>query len=231
MMLGAIHGLGMLYKDQGKLGEAETMYQRALQGKEKALGAEHTSTLSTLNNLGLLYADQRKLGEAEKMYQRALQGKKALGAEYTSSLSTANNLGRLYANQGKLGEAEKMYQRALQGYEKTLGLEVVTTYVPALNTSWGLGSLFQRQGHSAKARILCSKALVGYMKVVGHDHPHCQSLRKNLSTLGTEAENKLLVDTEEDPEHNRKGQTPHLMIEETLPYSKRDRLLRKLGFW
>ena len=64
-----MHGLGMLYADQGKLGEAEKMYQRALEGYEKALGPEHTSTLITVNNLGLLYADQGKLGEAEKMYQ------------------------------------------------------------------------------------------------------------------------------------------------------------------
>jgi hypothetical protein len=48
------------------------MYQRALQGKEKAYGPDHTSTLDTVNNLGLLYADQDKLVKAEQMYQRAL---------------------------------------------------------------------------------------------------------------------------------------------------------------
>jgi tetratricopeptide (TPR) repeat protein len=58
------------------------MYQRALEGKEKALGREHTSTLDTVNNLGNLYSDQGKLDEAEKMYQQALEGyEKALGLE------------------------------------------------------------------------------------------------------------------------------------------------------
>jgi len=71
---GALHNLGLLYADQGKLDEAEKTYQRALQGYEKAWGPDHTSTLDTVNNLGLLYADQGKLDEAEKMYQRALQG-------------------------------------------------------------------------------------------------------------------------------------------------------------
>ena len=65
----AFHNLGLLYADQGKLGEAEEMYQRALDGKEKVWGAERTSTLDTVNNLGALYADQCKLAEAEKMYQ------------------------------------------------------------------------------------------------------------------------------------------------------------------
>jgi hypothetical protein len=46
------------------------LYERALAGREKALGPEHTSTLDTVNNLGLLYADQGKLAEAEAMYER-----------------------------------------------------------------------------------------------------------------------------------------------------------------
>jgi hypothetical protein len=35
---------------------------------ETALGAEHTSTLSTVNNLANLYKTQGKLAEAEQMY-------------------------------------------------------------------------------------------------------------------------------------------------------------------
>jgi Tetratricopeptide repeat len=54
-MVWACHNLGDLYLDQGQLGEAEKMYMRALQGKEKAWGPDHTSTLDTVNNLGRLY--------------------------------------------------------------------------------------------------------------------------------------------------------------------------------
>jgi tetratricopeptide (TPR) repeat protein len=80
-MLWVYHKLGLLYADQGKLAEAGQMYQRALQGYEKALGAEHTSTLQTVQSLGILYTNQGKLAEAEQMHQRALQGyEKALGA-------------------------------------------------------------------------------------------------------------------------------------------------------
>jgi len=62
--------LGLLYADQGKIAEAEKMYQH-----EKAWGPEHTSTLNTVNNLGLLYIGQGKIAEAEKTYQRALNEK------------------------------------------------------------------------------------------------------------------------------------------------------------
>ena len=84
----AFHNLGNLYADQGKMAEAEKMYQRALEGYEKAWGPEHTSTLDTVNNLGNLYADQGKMAEAEKMYQRALEGyEKARGPEPMSTPS------------------------------------------------------------------------------------------------------------------------------------------------
>jgi Tfp pilus assembly protein PilF len=86
------HRLGILYADQGKLVEAEQMYERALQGKEKAWGPEHMSTLGTVSNLASLYTDQGKLVEAEQMYERALQGKeKARGPEHTSTLDTVNS--------------------------------------------------------------------------------------------------------------------------------------------
>ncbi|KAL5375449.1 hypothetical protein PMIN06_012243 [Paraphaeosphaeria minitans] len=62
--------LGYLLAEEDRQ-KAENMYQRALQGYEKAWGPEHTSTLDTVNNLGLLYAVLRRRDEAEKMYQRA----------------------------------------------------------------------------------------------------------------------------------------------------------------
>ena len=63
--LRTVNNLGNLYRDQGKLAEAEQMYARALAGTEKALGPDHTSTLFTVNNLGNLYHDQGKLVEAD----------------------------------------------------------------------------------------------------------------------------------------------------------------------
>jgi tetratricopeptide (TPR) repeat protein len=111
---GAFNNLGNLYSDQGRLREAKEMYQRALAGREKALGPDHTSTLSTVNNLGVLYSNQGRLKEAEEMYQRALAGyEKALGPDHTSTLGTVSNLGILYKNQGRLKEAKEMYQREL----------------------------------------------------------------------------------------------------------------------
>ena len=91
-----VNNLGNLYSDQGRLEEAEAIYRRALDGKEKALGPDHTSTLETVDNLGVLYRDQGRLMEAEAMYRRALEGyEKALGPDHTLTLNTVNHLGNL----------------------------------------------------------------------------------------------------------------------------------------
>ncbi|KAI9889405.1 MAG: hypothetical protein M1814_005341 [Vezdaea aestivalis] len=176
----AFHSLGKLYRNQGKLAEAEAMYQRALKGKEKALGPDHTSTLDTVNNLGALYSDQGKLAEAEAMYQRALKGKeKAVGPDHTSTLDTVNNLGALYSDQGKLAEAEAMYQRALKGKEKALGPDHTST----LNTVNNLGNLYSDQGKLAEAEAMYQRALKGYEKALGPDHTSTLSIVNNLGLL------------------------------------------------
>ncbi|KAN0067930.1 HET domain containing protein [Elaphomyces granulatus] len=163
----ALHRLGLLYDYQDKLDEAEMMYQRALQGYEKAWGPDHTSSLDTVNNLGLLYGKQGKLDEAEKMYQRALQGyEKAWGPNHTSTLNTVHNLGGLYEDQGKLDEADKMYQRALQGKEKALGPDHTRT----LHTVHNLGLLYANQGKLDEAEKMYQRALQGKEKALGPDH-------------------------------------------------------------
>ncbi len=208
-MAWAVYKLGKLYQNQGKLVEAEQMYQRALQGFEKAWGLEHMLTLTIVNNLGCLYKDQGKLVEAEQMFQRALQGKeKVWGLEHTSTLTTVNNLGCLYADQGKLVEAEQIYQRALQGYEKALSADGTSTSLPALNTFWGLGFLFELQGDLAQAKIMYSRALEGYKKVVGPDHPKSRSLRDNLQALDTTIDEENTED-KEGLVNNPRGERSH----------------------
>jgi tetratricopeptide (TPR) repeat protein len=174
------HNLGNLYKNQGKLAEAEAMYLRALEGYEKALGPDHTSTLSTVNNLGNLYKNQGKLAKAEAMYLRALKGnEKALGPDHTSTLFTIHNLGALYSDQCKLAKAEAIYLRALKGCEKALGPDHTST----LSTVNNLGNLYSDQGKLAKAEAMYLRALEGKEKALGPDHTSTLSTVNNLGNL------------------------------------------------
>ncbi|KAF7533969.1 hypothetical protein G7Z17_g13438 [Cylindrodendrum hubeiense] len=122
----ALGSLGLLYADQGRLQDAEAMYQRALDGYEKAWGPDHTSTLDTVNNLGALYKDQGRLQDAKAMYQRALDGyEKALGptliATYIPALNTLENFAILCVELGRVDEALLYYRRARNGVEAVWG--------------------------------------------------------------------------------------------------------------
>ncbi|KAH7160579.1 hypothetical protein B0J13DRAFT_519978 [Dactylonectria estremocensis] len=156
--------LGNLYANQGRLQDAEAMYQRALDGKEEAWGPDHISTLDIVNNLGNLYADQGRLQDAEAMYQRALDGyEKAWGPDHTSTLDTVNNLGNLYKAQGRLQDAEAMYQRALDGKEEAWGPDHIST----LDIVNNLGNLYKAQGRLQDAEAMYQRALDGYETALG----------------------------------------------------------------
>jgi pentatricopeptide repeat protein len=118
--------LADLFLDQGKHSEAEKVFQRAPQGKEKTWIIDHLSTHNTVNSLVILYRKLGRLDEAEKMYQRALQGyETALGQEavktYIPALNTSQNLANLYEQMSRTIEAEKLYLYALRSIEAVLG--------------------------------------------------------------------------------------------------------------
>ncbi|KAG4427656.1 hypothetical protein IFR05_016862, partial [Cadophora sp. M221] len=96
----------------------------------------------------------------------------------------------------ELVEAEQMYQRALQGYEKAIGPDNITTYVPALNTILNLGLLFEHQADLAKARTMFLKVLRGYEQVFGPEHAKSETLRDKLCALDAVVENKAPVEIE-----------------------------------
>ena len=102
------------------------MYQRALQGKKKAWGLDHTSTLVIVNNLANLYKTQGKLVEAKQMFQRALRGyETAIGTDnittFIPALNTLWGLGSLFEHQADYAKAIIIYSKAFAEYEKVVG--------------------------------------------------------------------------------------------------------------
>jgi tetratricopeptide (TPR) repeat protein len=70
--------------------------ERALAIREKALGAEHPSTGTSLNNLAVLLRAQGDYAGAKPLYERALAiSEKALGAEHPSTKIIRENLAGL----------------------------------------------------------------------------------------------------------------------------------------
>jgi hypothetical protein len=83
-----------------------------------------------------------------------------------------------------------MFQQALQGYEKTIGMENVTTYSLVLNTIVNLGSLFELYSNIIKAKAMYLKSLFGNKIVFRPNYLRSQKLRDKISSLNIMIRNK-----------------------------------------
>ncbi len=115
---------GRYLYERAQYGEAKLLLKRALQIREKQLGADHPDTATSLNNLAFLYQSQGKYAEAEPLYVRALQiREEQLGADHPDTAGSLNNLAGLYYQQGRYEEAELLCQQAVQVALASLGME------------------------------------------------------------------------------------------------------------
>jgi tetratricopeptide (TPR) repeat protein len=113
----SLSSLGIFFKDQGKIEDAEKLYLESLEIRRQ-LGNK-SGISASLNNLGVLYNDQGKFEDAERLYLESLEIKKQLGDKKGISASL-NNLGVLYKGQSKIEEAEKFFLESLE-MKKQLG--------------------------------------------------------------------------------------------------------------
>ena len=68
----AVTPLAQIAKNQGRMGEAEVLYQRALALREKALGLEHEDLLPSILALADIAIKSKELAKAEGLVARAV---------------------------------------------------------------------------------------------------------------------------------------------------------------
>ncbi|KAJ6003890.1 hypothetical protein N7540_013172 [Penicillium herquei] len=165
---------------RGAYGAAEVMHRWALEVREKVLGRERPSTLTSVGHLGNVLSSQGQYEEAEVMHRRALEGyEKVLGREHPHTLNSVSYLGNVLFSQGQYEEAEVMHRRALEGYEKVLGREHPDT----LNSVSYLGSVLSSQGKYEGAEAMHRRALEAQKKALGRERPDILSIVNNLGIV------------------------------------------------
>jgi CHAT domain-containing protein len=118
----ALNNLADLYEAQEQYAQAEPLYQRALEIREKSPGKDHLSLATALNNLAHLYMSQRQYARAEPLYQRALETWEAAPSKHHPNFATTlSNLALLYMMQGQYARAKPLFDRALMSMEAVLG--------------------------------------------------------------------------------------------------------------
>lgn len=155
----------------GRLDQAEPLYRRALENRERTLGPEHPSTLASLKNLSQLYHSMGKFQQAEPLMRRDLRAKESsLGPDHPSTLAVVQSLATLELDQGRLKEAEALYRRLLEGQTKAVGAESPE----ALITVTSLAAIAHNDGRLKEAEALHRRAWEGRRSALGIDHPDTQ---------------------------------------------------------
>lgn len=107
-----------------KYADAEALFRLALQGREKALGANHVDVLTTVNHMACLLKQQGRIKDAEVNFERALAGLAiALGPNHLLTAETAYNYAVLRVQQGKRKSASRLFAQAQRGLAENLGPE------------------------------------------------------------------------------------------------------------
>jgi tetratricopeptide (TPR) repeat protein len=172
--------LAYLYYLQGRYGEAEPLYQKALVIREKQLGPNHPNVATSLNNLANLYESQGRYGEAEPLLLRALAiSEQQLGKDHPDVATSLNNLAGLYHSQGRYEEAEPLLLRALAIGEQQLGKD----YPDVATWLNNLAELYRSQGRYEEAEPLLLRALAISEQQLGKDHPTVATNLNNLALL------------------------------------------------
>jgi len=82
----AVHNLGMMYRNQERYLEAEQMYKRVLEGREKQYDPDHTITLGPVHTLSLVYENMWRDREVEEVYRRVQEKREMFGRDHPDTM-------------------------------------------------------------------------------------------------------------------------------------------------
>jgi tetratricopeptide (TPR) repeat protein len=147
---------GYYLEERAQYSEAEPLYKKALELRQRLLGEEHPDVATSYNNLAGLYRSQGRYSEAEPLYKKALElYQRLLGEEHPDVATCYNNLAALYDWQGRYSEAEPLYKKALELRQRLLGEK----HPSVANSYNNLAALYRSQGRYSEAKALYKKAL------------------------------------------------------------------------
>jgi serine/threonine protein kinase/tetratricopeptide (TPR) repeat protein len=176
----AIHNVGYVLSEMGKLDEALPYYQESLDKYRRVLGRDHEHTLASCNNLGSLLRSMGKSKEAEPYYREALETcRRTLGNDDPKTLSSLNNMSILVYSLGQREEALVFAREALVARRRVLGDDHPET----LRSIGNVGFLLKATGQLTEAEEYYRKSLEGKRRVMGDDHPSTLASITNMGSL------------------------------------------------
>lgn len=176
----ALEALGIVYRLQGRLSEAERILRDAQQRSDQLLGPDHIDSLVTAGHLATVLKNQGRYEEARESLER-------IRAAFERSpeprdkvvimrkFDNAQVLGNVYKHLGQLSRAEPLLLEAYEGYRNLQGSRDRDTLSAAMN----LATFYMNKGEFQAAEDLYTETLRGHEEVFGENHPQTVQVMNN----------------------------------------------------
>jgi CHAT domain-containing protein/tetratricopeptide (TPR) repeat protein len=170
---------------QGRHGEAEKLYNEALQSAVRAAGPVSPEVAMLTGNLAEVAKQQGHYDRAEALYQQALNlAEKAGGPNSMLVALILNNLTKVYEELGRFNEAVDANKRVLEVYERTLGPDHPDVAVSLNN----LAHVYERIGRYAQSDELYRRAIAILERRLAPNHPSLATALLNLASVYADEE-------------------------------------------
>ena len=116
--------VAMCLHEDGKYNEAEDAFARVMETRERMLGEEHPSTLTSMANLASTYWKQGRWKEAEELGVGVMETtKRVLGEEHPDTLTSMNNLAFIWKAQSQDTKTINLTQECIRLRSRILGVD------------------------------------------------------------------------------------------------------------
>jgi serine/threonine protein kinase len=171
--------LGNIYEQLGKLDQADSLLDSALEERKRIDGPDNAEVAESLVALGLLRDDQARLADAEKLVSDGLAMTKRHAQPDSPAVARATTaLGKVQDDRGSYDAAIK----TLDASAKTQSAK--NTVTPELAASlYELANAHFYAGHYDQSRELNERLLPMYKQIYGDRHPRVADVLVNLGAI------------------------------------------------
>lgn len=175
----------------GRLSDAERLYDTVLTRETRRLGRENPELARLLNNLGGTYLAQGRHDHAEEVYLRALNLQTAaFGPEAPPLATTCTNLGVMKEEMAEFDAAEQYLVRAY-----SIRCHQLPLYDPLILVSLdNLVAHYVKRDKFAQAESLLTQAKLIRERQLGADHPTIAEILDRFATLSMARDQAALAE-------------------------------------
>jgi serine/threonine-protein kinase len=180
-----LHVLGIIHRELGLLGRADTLLERAVQLSRSIHGEKSAEVADRLTDWGRVLTQRASFQAADSILRTALAIGRRHGAQDSSVAVTLRALGEVEAKLARNDAAERLYREALAIDRSLFGSEHLTV----ASDLDGLGTALYQAGRMAGADSVFRAGLAMRRRLLDPEHPSLLISLDNVAQVSKELGN------------------------------------------